>query len=749
MSIEINNKKKNGFTLIELLATIAILAIVVSITLYVSLSAIEKSKEKSYKVTINNIQKEAANYLLENSDRLFFISDTKDLSVEYQCITVQNLIDMGYFDEDITESKIDKDTNVNTNMYVYIKRDRSTKVIKETALINDSNNVTCSQAVKAKGDISFVVEPTGWSKEKKITLYYSLNNLNDVTTIGDYKYDYEYDGTSENIYGNNTDTERQIKVTSNGTLEGYITLEKQGDIANKKLEVDKIDNSTPVITLGSNSDKLYTKNKNVKITIKDIESGLSSEVKLQYGWSNSDKEEPSIYTEVTLNDYTSGTTSDVTFTAKGSGLTGSYYLWVKPVSLSDVVGNSNTTVVKSTGIFNFDNTPPTKPNIDNPTNGNWTNSDFPLSVSTIEDGSGVDYWQYTYAENPSGNGDHNTSWVTYSNSSDNNFTTSPFSAERNQLVYIRVCDRVGNCSEVSNTYIRIDKTPPVIKTSSLIKEYKVEFDLYEDVAITDDSGEIASKSIYLGNNEITNYTSLALGVNTVIYKASDKAGNETSVKRTITIGKLTPTITLSDKTVTYNGNKVTVTAKSNSDGAITYKYYSGTSCSGNALSSAPSNAGSYSVKATTAITDTYYSGTKCAKITINKAKLDKPDKLAVSLGKSSKGGRVTWDAVSNATGYQISLDKSNYTDEVSGVNYWNSLAQGDTGNRTVYVRAIGNSNYEPSDWASKTVKLNTTLEIAGTYECECVGGNLDEGDRTCTSFKTCYKYRNVYILEEA
>ena len=154
MKISKNNK---GFTLIELLATIAILAIVVSITLYVSLSAIEKSREKSYKVTINNIEKEAANYLLENSDRLFFISDTKDLSAEYQCITVQNLIDMGYFDEDITESKIDKDTNVNTNMYVYIKRDRTTKVIKETALINDSNNVTCSQAVKAKGDISFVV----------------------------------------------------------------------------------------------------------------------------------------------------------------------------------------------------------------------------------------------------------------------------------------------------------------------------------------------------------------------------------------------------------------------------------------------------------------------------------------------------------------------------------------------------------------------------------------------------------------
>ena len=41
-------KNNKGFTLIELLATIAILAIVVSITLYVSLSAIEKSRAVSY-----------------------------------------------------------------------------------------------------------------------------------------------------------------------------------------------------------------------------------------------------------------------------------------------------------------------------------------------------------------------------------------------------------------------------------------------------------------------------------------------------------------------------------------------------------------------------------------------------------------------------------------------------------------------------------------------------------------------------
>ena len=274
MKISKNNK---GFTLIELLATIAILAVVVSITLYVSLGAIEKSREKSYKVTINNIQKEAANYLLENSDRLFFISygeDVDDLekNIEYQCITVQNLIDMGYFDKDIIESKIDKNTKVNTNMYVYIKRDRTTKAINETVLISDSNNETCSKAVKAKGDVAFVVEPLGWSKEKKITLYYSLNNLNDVATIGDYKYDYKYDGTSENIYDNGT--EKQIKVTSNGTLEGYITLNNE-EIVRKSFNVDKIDNVGPVIELGDISQEQVRKTVIIPLKVSDVGSGVN------------------------------------------------------------------------------------------------------------------------------------------------------------------------------------------------------------------------------------------------------------------------------------------------------------------------------------------------------------------------------------------------------------------------------------------------------------------------------------------
>ena len=111
-----------------------------------------------------------------------------------------------------------------------------------------------------------------------------------------------------------------------------------------------------MITLGANSDSTYTKAKSVTVSIKDANSGLASGGSLKYGWSASATTEPTSYTTVTPS-YTNGVTSAVTFTATGSGLTGNYYLWVVPVSLSDVAGN-NATTIKSTGTFKFDNTAP-------------------------------------------------------------------------------------------------------------------------------------------------------------------------------------------------------------------------------------------------------------------------------------------------------------------------------------------------------------------------------------------------------
>ncbi len=94
---------------------------------------------------------------------------------------------------------------------------------------------------------------------------------------------------------------------------------------------------------------------------------------------------------------------------------------------------------------------PNTPTIYNPTGGNWINRSFSLTVSTTTPSSQIGYWQYRYGS---------TGWTTYANSATNNFTTTPYSAERNELTYIRVCTPQGNCSDEASTWIRIDKTAP-------------------------------------------------------------------------------------------------------------------------------------------------------------------------------------------------------------------------------------------------------------------------------------------------
>ena len=113
--------------------------------------------------------------------------------------------------------------------------------------------------------------------------------------------------------------------------------------------------------------------------------------------------------------------------------------------------------------------PPTAPIITNPTNGNWVKDPFSLTVSSTDSESGISYYQYTYSATATETGtNHDTQWKTYADSAKTSFITTKFSAQRNQLVYIRACDNEDNCSSKSSTYIRIDTTAPNGPTTNTI-----------------------------------------------------------------------------------------------------------------------------------------------------------------------------------------------------------------------------------------------------------------------------------------
>ena len=127
---------KKGFTLIELLATIIILSIIFTITISVVNVAINKAKKKSQELTIQNIEKQAINYISEEMNQSIWTENSANTNSEYQCITIQNLIDAGY----LKQSDIEKNKDIiSSEMYIEVIRNKKNKVIISQTLVNNNS----------------------------------------------------------------------------------------------------------------------------------------------------------------------------------------------------------------------------------------------------------------------------------------------------------------------------------------------------------------------------------------------------------------------------------------------------------------------------------------------------------------------------------------------------------------------------------------------------------------------------------
>lgn len=522
-------KNNRGFTLVELLATIAILGLVISITVFTGIRLIKNGKEKTYQTTKNNIEKYASNYLVENGDRLFYLSDNK-AGIEYQCVTLKNLIDTGYFDTKLLESKVAEGISPKENDYVYIERNINTKTVMKNVYIQSSDNEykeTCDGAVKALMDIAFLGDFNSWGKTKDITIIYKLKNANNVN---DYEYGYGYSNDKIELLKDNGN-EKVVRVSDNGTLTGMINYLKEKAYEDSII-IDMIDNDGPIITLGDYK-KGYVKGSiDIILKVTDERVGVDG---------NSFSKED---IEVTVG---GNKVTDLKLTDTGNGnykliinndkLDGEVIISISGGKILDKLGNGNEAVVFNPDI-KFDNTPPSKPVIDNPSKENWINSSFGLTLNTQENGSGMANWQYTYNGNANSTGsNHNNDWVVYSESDKNSFTTSLFSAERNQLVYVRACDKVGNCSEVSSTYIRIDKTKPtgsislsenskkITATASVSDALSGLNGTYEWKVDTNSTCDSTVSGFTSSSSSTYEVTVSDTGTYYACLKASDKAGN--------------------------------------------------------------------------------------------------------------------------------------------------------------------------------------------------------------------------------
>ena len=173
-------------------------------------------------------------------------------------------------------------------------------------------------------------------------------------------------------------------------------------------------------------------------------------------------------------------------------------------------------------------------------------------------------------------------------------------------------------------------------------------------------------------------------------------------------------ITLNNKEADYTGSAINIDAPviKNSDGDIitgptlTYAYYNGGSCSGTALSGAPSNAGSYSVRATANAYGEYArSDSNCATLVIHKV----DSTLNASIPESITYGRTaTLTYTLNPTG-NVTCSSSNAhvaTCSVDTTNKKITITPVNVGNTQITINGIpSNSNYNSSS-VSKNVVIN-------------------------------------------
>ena len=173
-------------------------------------------------------------------------------------------------------------------------------------------------------------------------------------------------------------------------------------------------------------------------------------------------------------------------------------------------------------------------------------------------------------------------------------------------------------------------------------------------------------------------------------------------------------ITLNNKEADYTGSAINIDTPviKNSDGDIitgptlTYAYYNGGSCSGTALSGAPSNAGSYSVRATANAFGEYArSDSNCATLVINKV----DSTLNASIPESITYGRTaTLTYTLNPTG-NVTCSSSNAhvaTCSVDTTNKKITITPVNVGNTQITINGIpSNSNYNSSS-VSKYVVIN-------------------------------------------
>ena len=115
---------RKGYTLIELLAVILIISLIITLSIFGIIKAINSSKEKAATLSEKSIKEAAETYATEKNDDNNYWLDITDKENKYFCITIEELMNKGLLDKKANIKSKDFDIH----SYVLVKKNKVTFV---------------------------------------------------------------------------------------------------------------------------------------------------------------------------------------------------------------------------------------------------------------------------------------------------------------------------------------------------------------------------------------------------------------------------------------------------------------------------------------------------------------------------------------------------------------------------------------------------------------------------------------------
>ena len=514
------DKTKKGFTLVELLAVIVVITLISSVGIITYLKTINNSKSKATLLAINNIKEAAYLYSKEGTDEIEWVNsygkDGKE-SGKYACVSVQQLINKGYFNDNFFDkeiyknSKIDKNTFIevsmgtnNDNLKVVVNKNYNTKDkcigsaingnLFHLRLGNDSKSYTDTIKLKVSSkdnDIipkNYIVSIDDVSKKEESTTgevtFKKLTNSTSykikacmITENGNYYCDYFSILTKDFIKPKfNIDSGWQKAKTININYDDtpiygqkgshYFTSEVSGEV--KKGTVYRCNDDYSVCS--SNSDGIVESDKNYKLNGKEVSFTTTDNIENKVS-----KKLTAIIEDPTNNSgENSGTVNKIDNIAPICNASSSNSSWTnQAVTISSTCEDGNGSGCKKT-IFTK------KINEEFVGNASIEVTDKAGNSSTCKTPVMIDKTKPTCTVSSSNsnwtNQDVTVTGTCSDSKSDCKAETISVTKKSNiddDVSPGTVYDNAGNKTQCGTTRVRIDKTPPIAKIGHDADNYKL------------------------------------------------------------------------------------------------------------------------------------------------------------------------------------------------------------------------------------------------------------------------------------